>query len=517
LKILHVNFIDLPGRRFNGYDLMADLRGRGFEGKQVALEKCSRDPNVIPLLESPDDIEFQYRLGQVEARHSMSQLLYPWGRVLAALPEFEAADVVHYHQVHNKVLSLLDLPSLFSLKPSVWTFHDPWPFSGHCVYPMTCVGWLSGCSPCTSLDVLFPMKDDCADRMWAVKRRVFSEIDPDVVVASEFMLDMVRRSPITSHLKNVHLIPFGIDTGGYLPDDAKMSSREALGIPEDDFVVMFRSAVGDFKGLPYIIEALGSKAPLRPTTLLTVDQTGNVKSLADDYRILEFGWVHDPASYMRLLSACDVFLMPSTAESFGLMALEAMAAGLPVVSFEGTAVPLVTRAPESGLAVPMGDSIALRAALDMLAEDPGEAKRRGQLARRLAAEEYSHEVYLDRMADLYRFTYERAGRSPIAMGAWPGPAEPKTAGVKKEAMPAIELPEQCVPCEGFDYSTPEAHRALADVTSLVLEIKNEKSGPITRKIRLYERTLGLAVIPVLLRRGFIVLRRKLAESRLRRT
>ena len=61
----------------------------------------------------------------------------------------------------------------------------------------------------------------------------------------------------------------------------------------------------------------------------------------------------------------------------------------------------------------------------------------------------------------------------------------------------------------FDYSTPEAQAALAGVTALILEVRSE----IDRKTVLYERTLGLAVIPVLLRRGALVLYRKLRSWR----
>jgi hypothetical protein len=55
----------------------------------------------------------------------------------------------------------------------------------------------------------------------------------------------------------------------------------------------------------------------------------------------------------------------------------------------------------------------------------------------------------------------------------------------------------------FDYSTPEARRALSDVTELLLEVRTEIAPQVRlyeRKLRLYERSLGLAVIPVLVRR-----------------
>lgn len=59
------------------------------------------------------------------------------------------------------------------------------------------------------------------------------------------------------------------------------------------------------------------------------------------------------------------------------------------------------------------------------------------------------------------------------------------------------------PDDDVDYSTPEAEEAMRAALALVLDIRNEQTSPLARKVALYERTLGLAVIPVLLRRAII--------------
>jgi hypothetical protein len=59
----------------------------------------------------------------------------------------------------------------------------------------------------------------------------------------------------------------------------------------------------------------------------------------------------------------------------------------------------------------------------------------------------------------------------------------------------------------FDYSSPEAQEAIRKIMEKIMEVRDEHTGPLARKVALYERTLGLAVIPVLLRRVLIVLRR----------
>jgi hypothetical protein len=79
------------------------------------------------------------------------------------------------------------------------------------------------------------------------------------------------------------------------------------------------------------------------------------------------------------------------------------------------------------------------------------------------------------------------------------------------------------PADEFDYSTPEAQAALEGMSELVLEIRQEiarqvrlpagPSGGYERKVRRYERTLGLAVIPVLLRRAAIRMYQRIRQRR----
>ena len=59
------------------------------------------------------------------------------------------ADIVHLHWTNGGFLSLDNVDQLLGLnKPVVWTLHDMWPFTGHCVYSFGCDRWQRGCGHC---------------------------------------------------------------------------------------------------------------------------------------------------------------------------------------------------------------------------------------------------------------------------------------------------------------------------------------------------------------------------------
>src|SRR5262249_40034486 len=112
-------------------------------------------------------------------------------------------------------------------------------------------------------------------------------------------------------------------------------------------------------------------------------------------------WIEEEERLAEVLAAADVFVMPSLAESFGLMALEAMACATPVVVTAGTAMVDTVRAPEAGLTAPPGDADALASALSTLLADPTRRAAMGEAGRAIVERDYSFTQYVQSHVDLY--------------------------------------------------------------------------------------------------------------------
>jgi glycosyltransferase involved in cell wall biosynthesis len=98
---------------------------------------------------------------------------------------------------------------------------------------------------------------------------------------------------------------------------------------------------------------------------------------------------------LREMSEADVFVFPSLFEGFALVILEAMAAGLPLITTPNTAGPDLIEHGKEGLIVPAGDANALREAMESLLNDRERARAMGRAAHE-KAKEYTWERYGER-------------------------------------------------------------------------------------------------------------------------
>jgi rhamnosyl/mannosyltransferase len=216
----------------------------------------------------------------------------------------------------------------------------------------------------------------------------------------------VETSTVLSARRNLcRVIPYGIRAEVFEhPDLARVAElRQHYG----ERIVLGVGRLIYYKGFEHLVRAM---ADVRATALIAGNGplsgalAAEAARLGVADRVVLLGRVNE-ADLKACYHAGDVFALPSVerSEAFGIVQLEAMACGLPVVNTRlDSAVPHVSLDGVTGLTVPPSDSAALAAALRALLDDPPRRAAMGAAARRRVHEEFSAEVMARRTLEVYR-------------------------------------------------------------------------------------------------------------------
>jgi rhamnosyl/mannosyltransferase len=203
-----------------------------------------------------------------------------------------------------------------------------------------------------------------------------------------------------------HVIPFGIDNARFAATDAVRTRAAELraqwgGGP----IVLAVGRLVTYKGFDVLIGAMkGLDATL--VIVGTGPEEMRLRALVTSYQLpaASFAGRLPEADLIAAYHAADIFCLPSVtyAEAFGMVLLEAMACGKPLVTTSlPTGVSAVNRHGVTGLQVPPRDVSALREALRQLLADESKRSAMGDAARRVQAEEYSASLMGSRFVQLY--------------------------------------------------------------------------------------------------------------------
>jgi glycosyltransferase involved in cell wall biosynthesis len=208
---------------------------------------------------------------------------------------------------------------------------------------------------------------------------------------------MLNRFPI-------HLIPHGVDTKAYQPLD-RSHCRSLLGLPSDKKVLMFAALSMNLfnKGSDLLLKALErlpNKVKTETALLLFGNGGGTIAEVAG-FQALDLGHISNDRLKAIAYSAADLFVSPTRAEAFGLVCLESMACGIPVVSFRVGGVPDLVRPGITGyLAEPENTEDLCTGIIQLLKDQPLYNYMR-QKCREIVLEEYSSELNTQEYIDLY--------------------------------------------------------------------------------------------------------------------
>ncbi len=222
--------------------------------------------------------------------------------------------------------------------------------------------------------------------------------------------------------RKVVVVPPGVDVSRFYPIP-KDEAKEYIGVPPCDRMLLFVGRIEPLKGLDTLIEAIGQmrNAGLfidQPICLTVIGgdpdvspeamsaEMARLKALRERSGVgdlVTFIGKRDQDTLPYYYSAAEAVVMPSYYESFGMVALEAMACGTPVVASEVGGLAFLVQDGVTGYTVPVDEPGALAEKLTVLIEDAALRARMGKQAAHFA-QEYAWERIAKKMMDVYEMT-----------------------------------------------------------------------------------------------------------------
>ncbi len=197
--------------------------------------------------------------------------------------------------------------------------------------------------------------------------------------------------------KKISLVPIGVDTARFRP---------GLGMSKKRVLIFSAGVVHAKKGFEYLIRALPEvNARLDCDVELVIagygPQENYLQQLARGLgvRVKFLGFISRD-SMIKHYRACSLFCLPSLNEPFGMVVLEAMACGKPVVATNAGGIPEIVAHGRNGLLVPPRNPKALAEAIAGLLSDGGKLARFGRSSRKMA-ERYDWKIIAGKISRIY--------------------------------------------------------------------------------------------------------------------
>jgi starch synthase len=258
-----------------------------------------------------------------------------------------------------------------------------------------------------------------------VEKTAIEAADAVIAVSAGMRADVLAAYP-TVEADRVHVVHNGIDTALFSPTPDPAAVR-ALGLDPDRPIVTYVGRITRQKGLPHLLRAMGSVrrsvqlllcASAPDTPQIAAEVEAEVAALMS--RGVDVVWLREPAprpDLVRFLSSSTVFVCPSVYEPLGIVNLEAMACGIPVVASKIGGIPEVVVDGETGVLVGYdaadadGFEDGLARAIEAVLDDPEQAREMGAAGRARAERDFSWATIAEQTVAIYQSVL--TGNNPV--------------------------------------------------------------------------------------------------------
>ena len=445
MNILHINTNDLRGGAARiPSRLVKEQRLQGYNSKMLVGFKETDLANTYSFDVMKKDTQLFEEKGM--QYYDLRGSFY-----LQENPLFKTADVIHFHNLHGGYFNPYALSMLSHLKPTVWSLHDMHSITGHCAYSYDCTRWEFGCGNCPYIREYPSIIVDRTKKNWAEKKHIYTSSKLFVVPTAKWIENIAKQGILKN--KPMTTILNGVDTQVYRPLD-KVALRQKYGIPNNKIIIGAVANGGTFgqerKGGKYVQRVVDQLIQFGYNILL-VNVGGEQKGYTSDY-IYNVGYISSEEEMAEVYNTFDIYLFPSLADTCPLVISEAMACGVPVVTFATGGIPELVKHKTTGYVAPFKDEQMLYEYTVKLVEDRSLRKEFSLAARQYCLEHFDHNDVVNKYINVYenaieRFEKDRGqilkfDKSKVVNIVWNLPEFQKAEQLKETTLSEETIPQQ---------------------------------------------------------------------------
>ena len=202
----------------------------------------------------------------------------------------------------------------------------------------------------------------------------------------------------------IHLIPMGIDSNEWENADGERFRRK-YGL-KGKKLILFAGPKGYDKGALHLLDAVQRlRQKMEDLVLVSIGLPTKMwqkkKRMLDESNLLDLGYLNEEEK-RDAFAACDIFVLPSRYDSFGIVYLEAWRCGKPVIGAKVGAIPEVIEEDRDGLLVEFGDVEQLTSKMLYLLNHPDLCKEMGENGRRKVIERFNWEKNIEIVENVFK-------------------------------------------------------------------------------------------------------------------
>jgi len=304
-------------------------------------------------------------------------------------------DIVHLHSITGFIGSR-GLRSLIPRGAKVfWTAHNPWTFTAGCVLYQGCDRYQSGCRACPILK--FPVSS-LSKLEYRVRADFIRDYNIQPIANSEWMASMIRKSPWFSHVGDIPVIKPIVQECFHIGEKRRMDHN----LSSVDKVVIglgARSLTDHYKGIREFFDYLTADALWIKKVRFLLFGEGTLK-LPPGLDFEMMGALRTPEAMADAYRSMDLYVSPTSMETFGMTLVEAQACGTPVIAFKTGGTPEAL-CPDSGFLVNLGDFRKIYSIIESLVNDRDEIVSRGDKAAAWVAKRHAAAVIAAKQIEAY--------------------------------------------------------------------------------------------------------------------